>query len=119
MPIRQKELGSKLRSILYTVDEGSSEKHYGYSFWCPGCDKFHSYVTDGTSEIYWEFNGDMESPTFSPSLGVYSDEYLRKETTDKYRCHLFVENGQIRYLSDCKHEYAGQTIDMVDWPNGE
>ena len=119
MPIRSKVTEGKLRSILYTSTVKQPEKHYGYSFWCLGCDEFHSFVTDSSRKIHWEFNGDMESPTFTPSLGVHSDEYLRKETTDKYRCHLVVENGQIKYLTDCKHDYAGQTIDMVDWPNGE
>jgi hypothetical protein len=28
------------------------------------------------------------------------------------RCHTFVKNGQIEFLSDCTHELAGKTVNM-------
>lgn len=71
-----------------------------YMFWCPGCRENHAY-TKGR----WEFNGDYVKPTFSPSL-LYPDR--------RVRCHLFVTDGRIQYLSDCGHELAGQTIEMED-----
>ena len=69
----------------------------GYNFWCPGCEDAHPFVTDPNSDTVWSFNGDMESPTFSPSLGVLSDEYLRdwQNQPRTYKCHLFVRDGQI------------------------
>ena len=55
----------------------------------------------------WQFNGNFDSPTFSPSMLIYNDGYHKKE-------HFFVTDGKIIYLSDCDHDLAGKTIDMVD-----
>lgn len=32
----------------------------------------------------------------------------------KHVCHSFVTDGKIQFLSDCTHDLAGQTVDMVD-----
>lgn len=42
----------------------------GYLFYCPGCDDIH-IVGDG-----WQFNGNLESPTFSPSILVRSGHFV-------------------------------------------
>ena len=36
-----------------------------YRFYCPGCKCEHTY-TDGLGG--WNFNGDMDNPSFTPSL---------------------------------------------------
>lgn len=71
-----------------------------YFFYCPGCKNYHMF--DGR----WQWNGDMDKPTFSPSL-------LCGHTVGR-RCHSFVRDGKIEFLDDCHHELAGQTIDMVE-----
>ncbi len=85
----------------------------GYVFFCPGCGYYHSFQTElgsNPNRPIWTFNGDMEKPTFSPSLGIFM-------MMPEKRCHTFVRDGQIQYLSDCFHELRGQTIDMqeIDW----
>lgn len=72
-------------------------------FYCPGCEAHH-----GPTES-WSFNGDHEKPTFNPSILV--DGYIRDAPM---KCHLFVRDGQIQYLSDCTHALAGQTVPMED-----
>lgn len=96
-----------------TPDEGHEE----YIFHCPGCGYGHSFVMKwgGKRKRWaiesnhnmptWTFNGDLENPSFSPSL-LYKHPHKR--------CHLFVRNGMIEYLSDCDHAYAGKTIPMPD-----
>lgn len=82
-------------------------KHRGYHFFCPGCDCAHGFndIPGG-----WQFNGDQEKPTVTPSL-------LTTGGSDpNYRCHLHLTNGQIQYLNDCSHLLAGQTIDVPDFP---
>ena len=81
----------------------------GYRFFCPGCQCSHlfSVAHDPRDRRYpndpvWKFDGNMESPTFEPSL-VYPDH-----------CHLYVRNGRIEFLSDCNHALAGQTVDLPD-----
>lgn len=104
------------------------------AFWCPGCKEYH-YVFVGRAEHpVWSFNGNYDDPTFSPSVLVRSGHYCDHAKPDDCwcnfkerhpewegeppfkcsRCHSFVRDGRIQYLSDCTHELAGQTVDMVD-----
>ncbi len=71
-------------------------------FFCPGCRNYHMF------DERWQWNGDMDKPTFSPSL-------LCGHTSNR-RCHSFVRDGRIEFLSDCDHELAGQTVDMLEEP---
>ena len=72
-----------------------------YGFWCPGCKEYHSFdVTPGRG---WRFNGDIDKPTFSPSL-LYPSKPIR--------CHLFLRNGMLQFCGDCGHELAGKTVPL-------
>jgi len=85
-----------------------------YMFGCPGCGCAHGFYTmphknhAGNPGPVWEFNGDLERPTFKPSLLVNGSE-------PESRCHLFMRDGRIQFLGDCHHELAGQTVDCPDW----
>jgi hypothetical protein len=50
----------------------------------------------------------MEKPTFNPSLLYEAQKGVVR------RCHLYVREGKIAYLSDCEHRLAGQTVEMGD-----
>lgn len=80
-----------------------------YWFYCPGCKCPHAYrvaVENGENkQPLWEFTGDLEKPTFSPSLLAVGEQ----------RCHLYVKDGQIQFLSDCHHELAGQTVPIPEF----
>lgn len=76
-----------------------------FLFRCLGCGfGHHANVGPGG----WKWNGDLVKPTLKPSL-------LVNRSIPGGRCHFFVTNGQLRYLNDCEHELAGQTVDMVPW----
>lgn len=112
-----------------------AEHQPGYiGLWCPGCGESH-WLTVGPSHVpgtNWGWNGDVEKPTITPSLLVRSGHYVPgagkahcwcnpapdgKEWGFKCtHCHSFIENGQIRFLNDCSHELAGETVDMVPFP---
>jgi hypothetical protein len=79
-----------------------------FLFWCPGCESAH-YI-----DKRWTFNGDMVKPTIRASVLV-SECKTDEGIIVAPRCHLFVTDGQIRYLADCEHALAGQTVDMVPW----
>ena len=82
-----------------------------YFFRCPGCDDLHQVVVDKSEpQPVWEFNGDLEKPTFSPSILCFRMEGKKRITT----CHSFVENGKIRYLTDSLHHLAGQTVELPE-----
>lgn len=97
-------------------------------FWCPGCEEGHA-ITVGT----WTWNGDLERPTFSPSVLIRGNQWPRDEYPDYYRphhagvapgvapgadtvCHSFVTDGRIQFLGDSTHMLAGQTVDLPTWP---
>ena len=81
-------------------------KRNGYLFQCPGCEVSHIVLTDaGTPQ--WGFNGDVDHPTVTPSIRVRGGGIGM--------CHSFVEGGKIRFLNDCTHELAGQTVELPEW----
>ena len=80
----------------------------GYTFWCPGCKEVHVVYTHESQPIHWEFNEDVDKPTFKPSI-------LRHESKTEPRCHSFVEDGKIRFLGDCEHDLKGQTVEIPEW----
>ena len=81
-----------------------------YLFHCPGCGNSHPFEVE-CAERGWTWNGSMDRPTFTPSL-------LCNPGLPENRCHSFVTDGRIQFLSDCHHALAGQTVDLPDWEEG-
>lgn len=91
---------------------------------CEGCDMPHVvYVgPDKPNQPRWDFNGDYEKPTFSPSVLVHYPHWSPPATEEnpnppnqvrvEGRCHTFIRNGMVEFLSDCSHSLAGQTRPM-------
>lgn len=95
-----------------------------YSFYCPGCGHEHVYYTAGQTR--WQFNGDVNKPTFTPSLlnrwGKEADPNWQEPEGEPFsnswsgRCHLFVTNGVINYCNDCTHPLSGkQGVEMKEY----
>lgn len=98
-----------------------------YTFHCPGCHMFH------TVNSSWQFNGDVNNPTLAPSVLVRSGHYCDGHKPGDTcwctvsaaaaggfkcgRCHSFVTNGEIHFLSDSTHLLAGQTVPLPELPN--
>ncbi|MCZ7909404.1 DUF6527 family protein [Agrobacterium leguminum] len=111
-------LSSKLRS----AQDG------GILFWCPGCDGAHQVGVGEGAGPRWEYNGNPDAPTFTPSILVrgtrpLSDEEIETVMTGQSFspvptvCHSFVTDGQIHFLNDCTHSLAGRTVDIPDFDN--
>ena len=84
------------------VIETHGDQHF---FWCPGCQSHHA------PNNRWTWNGDRVKPTFHPSVLSQGVRDAACAPTPQ-RCHLFVRDGKLQYLSDCTHELAGQTVEM-------
>jgi hypothetical protein len=86
----------------------------GGTYWlfhCPGCESTHAYydkIERGNGGPGWQFNGDFEKPTFTPSLMNWTNN--RQSV-----CHLFMRDGKLEFLSDCTHKLSGQTVDVPDF----
>ena len=51
----------------------------------------------------WSWNGDTEKPTLKPSIST---------TDGTHKCHTFVNDGMVKFLADCTHEFAGKTLPL-------
>jgi hypothetical protein len=72
-------------------------------FDCPACK--HKHIFDKR----WTFNGDVNKPTFSPSLLCrWAENGVQKV------CHSFVKDGNIQFLGDCTHELANKTVEIPE-----
>lgn len=85
------------------------------SVFCPGCDRPHTLTVRPTDKTpSWEFDGNLELPTISPSIHANPPgQYHIKQFPI---CHSFVRAGRIEYLSDTTHHLSGQTIDLPEYP---
>jgi hypothetical protein len=82
-----------------------------YLHWCPGCKCGHVYPTKRINGPNWEFNNNVESPSFNPSMLIFMPEHTRSDGTkspQKSICHYYLTNGVINYQGDCEHELAGR-----------
>ncbi|WP_299815045.1 DUF6527 family protein [Tardiphaga sp.] len=93
----------------------------GYSHWCPAYEGMHAFAVYAPQRngAQWLFDGNVDSPTFSPSknirVGPYpDDDEGKKGRTDV--CHYFLRAGQIQFLGDCTHAMAGQTVPLPELP---
>lgn len=107
-----------MKRLIRVTDRTTGDLH-GWMFDCPGCSRTHVVTPD------WSFNGDLERPTFSPSLLLRSvecpteEEHARIMAGEKAPprplvCHSFIRDGRIEFLGDCTHALAGQTVDLIE-----
>ncbi len=81
-------------------------------FHCPGCGYEHRVTVNenrNAAGASWSWNGSMTAPTFSPSILVNGFDA-------SVRCHSFVKDGQIQFLTDSYHELAGKTVPLPELP---
>jgi hypothetical protein len=94
-----------------------------YFHWCPACQELHPLPDS------WQFNGNLESPTFTPSFkhsgfqrvfvnGAWTGEWVRdiNGNTIPFVCHYVLTAGVLNFCGDCTHELAGKSVPMPDLP---
>lgn len=72
----------------------------GYAVDCPGCGHWHvfnSRVRADGSGPRWQFSGDLDQPTFNPSMLTWSPGPNGER---RNVCHSFVTGGFIDFLGD-------------------
>jgi hypothetical protein len=76
----------------------------------------HGIATDAPNRngAKWQFDGNVESPTFSPSINIRIGPYPSDdENAGRIDvCHYFLRGGQLQFLSDCTHSLSGQTVPL-------
>jgi hypothetical protein len=100
----------------------------GYSHWCPGCEEMHAIWTEGR-QVQWSFDGNLESPTFNPSVkitgkqcviknGKWTGEWVRGadgKALDQC-CHYFLHAGVLKFCGDCTHALVGKNVPLPTLP---
>lgn len=90
-------------------------------YWrCPGCQFGHSAHTKLGSRTpartpTWGWNGSVDRCTLTPSYLCWRDaspDYVDDNGNPRpsRRCHSFIRDGQIEFLSDCTHALSGKTV---------
>lgn len=93
----------RLSRVLARGGDGS------FWFFCPACQK-------AVRLFGWEFDGNFDAPTFSPSVLSVTENLAGKEPV-RHVCHSFIRGGKIQFLDDCTHEMAGKTVDLAEMPD--
>ncbi len=88
-----------------------------FQIYCPGCKSRHSIDTVKPNPLghLWTFNGDMEKPTFTPSVNISWESGSKLIA----RCHFIITDGIIHYCPDCTHPLVNQKVELPDVPNPE
>lgn len=107
----------------------------GLGYWCQGCDMLHQVRVGEGPGPRWGYNGNPDRPTFTPSVLVRWDtlspaarernqafyrehgRYMTREELPadvQHVCHTFITDGRVQFLSDCTHQFAGQTLDLPE-----
>lgn len=93
------------------------------SYYCQGCKEAHSitvYRPEGRSGPVWLWDRDPVKPTFSPSIlvrrgGSIDPTFIKEEGDPPMVCHTFISEGQVQFLPDCDHEFAGTTQPLLPY----
>lgn len=106
-----------MKSMLKDVI-GHGERYQALAFICPGCigrgggTGLHMLPVNTTTQSpSWEWNGDLEAPTLSPSILTKWES--PKET---FICHGYLRAGVFEFLDDCTHEFAGEKVPLQELP---
>jgi len=65
----------------------------------------------------WTWDGSVEFPTLRPSILTRGDCFVGNDgETENPVGHTWINQGRAEFLSDCTHEFAGQTLDLLEVP---
>lgn len=103
------------RARLITDQTGTA---YAVDFDCPGCStateiESHTVPVKPYALNGWTWNTSLDKPTLEPSVLVHEMNSTDGKIKSP-RCHSYVRDGRIEFLSDCGHALAGQNVDLPE-----
>jgi hypothetical protein len=101
----------KLQGHTYTPCEPDEATHIALNLPGPLPNRILPVIQHGprTGTPCWTWNGSIDAPTVKPSVLSRGGD-----AKGDHVCHSFINNGQVQFLADCSHEFAGQTLDLLD-----
>lgn len=124
-----------LDNMAYVQCEPARATHVRIKLPGPSGEMFIPVMIKGTREGTgkWTWNGDTEKPTLKPSVltmaGHFAPDFKESDSCwckyyaahpDEtpvfhcFRCHTWINDGMVQFLSDCSHELAGKTLPLLD-----
>lgn len=88
-----------------------------WGVYCPGCRGPHMMGVGNPSGSNWDFNGNVEKPTFTPSVRVF----IGGEGSDRPQrtlCHSWISEGRIQFLDDSSGHQLRGWHDLISFPEG-
>ncbi len=78
-----------------------------FTHWCPGCEGLHLINTKrkNQNDAQWNFNGDFERPTFTPSVNI-----------EDGACHYNITDGIIIFHDARNHVLGGKSVPLTEMP---
>lgn len=104
---------------LYDAEKGT------YTFKCPaGHIHYINTKVHNNSNAQWGFNGNLDKPTFTPSINEKAGQYVDSCTEEERKwytehnlgfiCHFIITDGKIKFCADCTHGLANTTVEMME-----
>lgn len=88
---------------------------HGHAIFCPGCGHAHVFNSRMPNKSPgWDFNGNLEKPTFTPSMRVFCPAMHGEP--ERTICHSWVTNGKITFLEDSTGHTLRGEHPLPDFP---
>lgn len=104
------------------------DKPAGWAHYCPACKQIHVFNVEQPTRpfpewgikggVRWTFNGNLERPTFGPSMHIQSHPGPKSGKPVVTRCHYHLIDGVLRYCADSPHAFRGKNVPLPDLPEG-
>lgn len=106
-----------LRTVSY-----NGKTYQCLAFVCPGCESSGNGTglhmlpvnANGVTSPSWDWDGNIEAPTVSPSILTHTKPYVDGKGTGI--CHSYLKAGVFEFLDDCTHSMAGQHVTALELP---
>lgn len=108
-----------MKTMLKQIDDHGTF-YEALMFSCPGCSDtgitgLHLLpINSATHSPSWDWDGNLESPTLSPSILTRTPPYVEGKPSGI--CHSYLRNGVFEFLPDSTHSLAGQQVPVPDLP---
>jgi hypothetical protein len=108
-------------ALLNQISQFLRRTQTGMAHWCPACEEIHIFHTKRTENgSCWRWNGNIIHPTFMPSMVITCLDPIEGKPRDRWplvsRCHYWLKNGKLEFLTDCTHRFKGITVSLPPLP---
>lgn len=100
-----------LRSVV------DADGNRGFGHWCPGCRCAHIFWVAPKERPVWTFDGNVNSPTFAPSMRSFVPADEEEGLPEKTLCHYFLKAGVIDFLADSSGHALRGKVPLPPFPS--